>query len=77
MKYLLKLDKQLYSDMDTDKYYLKYIDDPKLYESNIIAIKRAQINTPQIGFAKYNDRLINNTIDKLDFKIDDSLYHPQ
>lgn len=77
MKNLYKPCKQLYFDMDTDKYYLKYIDNPKLFESNIFAIKKAQINVSQTGFAKYNDRIVSNTIDKLDFKIDDSLYHPQ
>ena len=77
LKNLKKLNKQFYFDIDKDKYFLKNEDNIKIYESNILAKKIPQINIQQAGFAKYPDRMITNSIEKLDFKIDNSLYHPQ
>ena len=76
-KNLINSNKQLFFDLDKNKYYLKYDDNRKLYESNVLALKKPQINISQTGFAKYNDRIHSNSIEKLNFKIDDSLYHPQ
>ena len=76
-KNLINSNKQLFFDLDKNKYYLKYDDNRKLYESNVLALKKPQINIPQTGFAKYNDRINSNSIEKLNFKMDDSLYHPQ
>ena len=76
MKNLHNPNKQLFFDIDKDKYYLKYDDNKKLYAANIFAQKKSLVN-PQAGFAKYNERIHSNTIEKLDFKVDDSLYHPQ
>ena len=76
MKNINNQNKQLLFDIDKGKYYLKYDDNIRLYNSNLFAQKMPKIN-PQAGFAKYNERILTNSIDKLDFKIDDSLYHPQ
>ena len=77
MKNIHKPHKQLFFDMDKNKYYLKYDDSIKLYESNILALKKPRENIPQAGFAKYNDRILSNSIEKLDFQLDNSLYRPQ
>ena len=77
MKDIHKLNKELFFDMDVNKYFIKSENDINLYESNLFGKKKAKINIPQTGFAKYNDRIMTNSIEKLSFKIDDSLYHPQ
>ena len=77
MKNIHKPNKELFFDMDANKYFIKIEDDINLYESNLFGKKKAKINLPQTGFAKYNDRIMTNSIEKLSFKIDDSLYHPQ
>ena len=77
MKNIHNSNKQLFFDMDKNKYYLKYEDSIKLYESNILALKKPKENIPQAGFAKYNDRVLSNSIEKLNFKLDNSLYRPQ
>lgn len=77
MKNIHKPNKELFFDMDANKYFIKSEDDINLYESNIFGKKKAKINLPQTGFAKYNDRIKTNSIEKLSFKLDDSLYHPQ
>ena len=77
MKNILKPNKELFFDMDLNKYFIKSENDINLYESNLFGKKKAKINLPQTGFAKYNDRIMTNSIEKLSFKIDDSLYHPQ
>ena len=76
MKNINEPKKQIIYDTDRDRYYLKEKDKNKLYETNKFGKKKATINIPQTGFAKYNERL-TNSIDKLNFNIDDSLYHPQ
>ena len=77
MKNIHKPNKQVFFDMDKNKYYLKYDNSIKLYESNILALKKPRENIPQAGFAKYNDRILSNSIEKLDFQLDNSLYRPQ
>ena len=77
MKNLHNSKRQLLFNMDKNKYYLKYDDNNKIFESNIFALKTPQVNIPQTGFAKYNDRILTNSVEKLDFKVDTSLYHPQ
>ena len=77
MKNIHKPNKELFFDMDANKYFIKIEDDINLYESNLFGKKKAKINLPQTGFAKYNDRIMTNSIEKLSYKIDDSLYHPQ
>lgn len=77
MKNIHKSNKQLFFDIDKNKYYLKYEDNIKLYESNILALKKPKENISQAGFAKYNDRILSNSIEKMDFKLDNSLYRPQ
>ena len=77
MKDIHKHNKEFFFDMDVNKYFIKSENDNKLYESNLFGKKKAKINIPQTGFAKYNDRIMTNSIEKLSFKIDDSLYHPQ
>ena len=69
--------KELFFDLDKDNYYLKYENNIRLYQSNVLGLKQPKINVHQTGFAKYKDRILHNTIEKLNFKIDDSIYHPQ
>jgi len=77
MKNLHNSKRQLLFNMDKNRYYLKYDDNSKIFESNIFALKTPQVNVPQTGFAKYNDRILTNSVEKLNFKVDNSLYHPQ
>ena len=77
MKKLNTPNKQLLFDIDKNKYFIKNSDSTKLLESNIFGKKKAHINLPQTGLATYNERIKTNSIDKISFKIDDSLYHPQ
>jgi hypothetical protein len=69
--------KQILFDMERDKYYLKMSNSKKLFESNKLGKIIPKNNLGQTGYASYNERIKTNTIDKLNFKIDDSLYHPQ
>ena len=77
MKSLHQSEKQLLFDMDKGKYYIKSNDNIKINESNLYGKKKAQINVAQTGIAKYDNRISINSIEKLSFKIDNSLYHPQ
>ena len=77
MKNLHNPNKQILFDIDKDKYFLKNENSIKLYESNKFGQKKPKLNILQTGFAKYNERIQTNSIDKLNFNIDDSLYHPQ
>ena len=77
MKNLHDPTKQILFDIDKDKYFLKNENSIKLYESNKFGQKKPKLNILQTGYAKYNERIQTNSIDKLNFKIDDSLYHPQ
>ena len=69
--------KEILFDIDKDKYFLKIEDNIKFYETNKFGKKKPKINLSQTGLATYNDRILTNSIDKINFKIDDSLYHPQ
>lgn len=77
MKSLHQSEKQILFDMDKGKYYLKNNDNIKIIESNLFGKKKAQVNIEQTGIAKYSNRINTNSIEKLKFKIDNSLYHPQ
>lgn len=77
MKSLHQSEKQILFDMDKGKYYLKNNDNIKIIESNLFGKKKAQVNIEQTGIAKYSNRINTNSIEKLNFKIDNSLYHPQ
>jgi len=77
MKSLHQSEKQILFDIDKGKYYLKNNDNIKIIESNLFGKKKAQVNIEQTGIAKYSNRINTNSIEKLNFKIDNSLYHPQ
>ena len=77
MSDLRKPNKQILFDVDRDKFYLKYDNNKKLHLSNKFGKKIPKIKLGHTGFANYNDRIKINTIDQLDFAIDDSLYRPQ
>ena len=77
MKSLRHSEKQILFDMDKGKYYLKNNDNIKIIESDLYGKKKAQVNVAQTGIAKYDNRINTNSIEKLSFKIDNSLYHPQ
>ena len=77
MKNLHQSEKQMLFDMDKGKYYLKNNDNIKMIESNLFGKKKAKVNIGQTGIAQYDNRINTNSIEKLSFKIDNSLYHPQ
>ena len=77
MKNLHKPNKQIVFDLERNKYYLKMSNSKKFYESNKYGQIIQRNNFGQTGIANYKERLKTNTIDKLNNKIDDSLYHPQ
>ena len=77
MKVLYTPSKQLLFDMDKNKYFIKNSESTKLFESNLLGKKKVQINLPQTGLATYSERIKTNSVDKISFKVDDSLYHPQ
>ena len=69
--------KQIYFDNDTNKYYLKIDNRNKIYEANLFGKKKSRLVPSKTGFINYNERVNLDSIDKLSFNIDDSLYHPQ
>ena len=73
---LFKPQKQILYDTDRDKYYLKYDNDNKLYESNVFGNKKTQ-NFNNIFLSSYKDRILSHSMDKINFGVDNSLYRPQ
>ena len=73
---LFKPQKQILYDTDRDKYYLKYDNDNKLYESNAFGNKKTQ-NFNNIFLSSYKDRILSHSMDKINFGVDNSLYRPQ
>ena len=69
--------KQILYDIDHNKYYLKYENDKTLYNSNIFGMKTPKQYSSNIIISAYKDRILSNSMDKINFKVDNSLYHPQ
>ena len=68
--------KEILYDTDHDKYYLKYSNDTKLYNSNLFGIKIPQtFNNLILG--SYKDRILSHSMDKINFNVDNSIYRPQ
>ena len=71
------LNKEIIYDIDKDKYYLYNTKNNKNIHINFYGKKIPKINNAQVGQSSYNERLKNHSIEKINEKIDDSLYHPR
>ena len=69
--------KQILYDIDRDKYYLKYENNNKLYNSNLFGIKTPKQYSSNIILSSYKDRILSHSMDKINFNVDNSLYRPQ
>ena len=69
--------KEITFDMDTNKYSLKYDNSSKLYDSNLFGVKTSRMIVGHTGFSSYHNRILAHSMDKIKFKIDQSLYRPQ
>ena len=69
--------KQILYDIDRDKYYLKYENNNKLYNSNLFGIKTPKQYSSNITLSSYKDRILSHSMDKINFNVDNSLYRPQ
>ena len=74
---LYKPNRQILYDIDHGKYYLKYENDIKLYNSNLFGLKTPKKYCANIIISSYKDRILSHSMDKIDFKVDNSLYRPQ
>ena len=74
---LYKPNRQILYDIDHGKYYLKYENDTKLYNSNLFGIKTPKEYSANIIISSYKDRILSHSMEKIDFKVDNSLYRPQ
>ena len=69
--------KEILYDMDLNKYYLKYENNSKLFNSNIFGVNTPQtFSSPKI-LGSYKERVLSHSMDKINFKVDKSLYRPQ
>ena len=71
-----KLGKEILYDMEHNKYYLKYLKDRKLYCSNLFGKKNPKMMT-NIFLSTYKEKVSSHSMDKIKFKLDNSLYRPQ
>ena len=71
------LKKEIIYDTDKGKYYLYDKENNKINSTNFYASKIQNINISHLGEMTYDERLKNNSIEKINHKIDDSLYHPR
>ena len=71
------LKKEIIYDPDKGKYYLYDKENNKINSTNFYASKIQNINISHLGQMTYDERLKNNSIEKIHHKIDDSLYHPR
>ena len=69
------LKQQIIYDIDRGKYYLYDKDNFKLISTNLFGKKIPKINNAQSGKASYDERMKNQSVEKIINKIDDSLYH--
>ena len=68
--------REILYETDRNKYYLKYENDRKLYDSNIFGKKAPQMLTNTV-LPTYKERILSHSMDKINFKIDNTLYRPQ
>ena len=71
------LKKEIIYDIDKGKYYLYEKENNKIKPTNFYASKIQNLNISHLGKMTYDERLKNNSIEKINHKIDDSLYHPR
>ena len=76
MLQIFKPRKEILYDTDHGRYYLKYENDNKLYNSNLFGNKNPHTFN-NIVLGSYKDRIISHSMDKINFKVDNSLYRPQ
>ena len=71
------LKKEIIYDTDKGKYYLYDKENNRINSTNFYGSKIQNINISHLGRMTYDERLRNNSIEKINHKIDDSLYHPR
>ena len=71
-----KPNKQILYDIDHGKYYLKYDNDKKLYNSNIFGNKTPKMLTNTV-LTTYKEKVLSHSMDRINFNFDKSLYRPQ
>jgi hypothetical protein len=71
------LKKEIIYDIDEEKYYLYDKENNTINSTNFYASKIQNLNISYLGKMTYDERLKNNSIEKIDHKIDESLYHPR
>ena len=71
------LKKEIIYDTDKGKYYLYDKENNKINPTNFYASKIQTLNISHLGKMSYDERLKNHSIEKINHKIDDSLYHPR
>ena len=71
-----KTRKEIVYDTDHNKYYLKYEKDRKLYGANLFGNKTPKMMT-NIFLSTYKEKVLSHSMDKINFKFDNSLYRPQ
>ena len=71
------LNKEIIYDIEEEKYYLYDKEKNKCIQTNLLGRKIPKINNAQVGKASYNERIKSQSIEKLNNKIDDSIYHPR
>ena len=71
------LKKEIIYDIENGKYYLYDKENSKSIQVNLFGKKIPKINNAQIGKASYNERLKSSSVEKIENKIDDSIYHPR
>lgn len=69
--------KEIIYDIDLNKYYLKYENNSKLFNSNIFGSKIPQSFSSPKNLGSYKERILSLSMDKINFKVDKSLYRPQ
>ena len=68
--------KEIVYDTDHNKYYLKYEKDRKLYGANLFGNKTPKMMT-NIFLSTYKEKVLSHSMDKINFKFDNSSYRPQ
>ena len=69
--------KEILYDIDLNKYYLKYENNSKLFNSNIFGANTPQTFSSPKKLGSYKERVLSHSMDKINFKVDKSLYRPQ
>ena len=69
--------KELFYDIDKDKYFLLDNEIHKIYPSNFFGRKKIRISNSNLGKLSYKERLQKDLIEKLEHKLDGNLYAPR